>query len=74
MADKTMRNIKAGSRASVLFITEEKKSYQIKGSVEYYEDGPVFEFMKSWNPEEHPGHGAASILIEEVYSGSEKLA
>ncbi len=71
--DKTIKNIRAGSRASVVFITEDKKAYQIKGCVEYYEDGPVFDFMKSWNPEQHPGHGAAAVAIESVYSGADKL-
>ncbi len=71
--DKTMRNIEAGSRASILFITDENKSYQIKGSVEYYTEGPIFDFMKSWNPEKHPGHGAAAVNIESVWCGAEKL-
>ena len=71
--DKTLKNIKAGSRASVVFLTEGKKAYQIKGEVEYTTEGPVYDFMKSWNPEEHPGHGAAAVVIESVYSGSEKL-
>ncbi|MDC7225602.1 MAG: pyridoxamine 5'-phosphate oxidase family protein [Spirochaetales bacterium] len=71
--DKTMKNIKNGSKASVVFITDEKKAYQVKGSIEYHDNGPVFDFMKSWNPEQHPGHGAAEIKIEAVYSGSEKL-
>ncbi len=71
--DKTIKNIRAGSRASVVFMTEDKKAYQIKGCVEYYEDGPVFDFMKSWNSEQHPGHGAAAVVIESVYSGADKL-
>lgn len=71
--DKTMTNIKNGSRGSVVFITAEKKAYQVKGSVEYFTEGPVFDFMKSWNPEKHPGHGAAAVNVEAVYSGSEKL-
>lgn len=71
--DKTMKNIKAGGKASVLFITDEKKSYQIKGTLEYFTTGPVFDFMKSWNPKEHPGHGAAAIKIESIYSGAQKL-
>ncbi|HAK46938.1 MAG TPA: pyridoxamine 5-phosphate oxidase [Spirochaeta sp.] len=71
--DKTIKNIRAGSRASVVFITEEKKSYQVKGNLEYHENGPIFDFMKSWNPEKHPGHGAAAVEIVELYSGSKKL-
>ena len=71
--DKTMKNIEAGSRASVAFITGEKKAYQVKGSLEYHTDGPVFDFMKSWNPEQHPGHGAAAVKIESLWSGANKL-
>jgi hypothetical protein len=71
--DKTRSNILAGSKASLLFITEDKKSYQIKGSVEYHKSGEIFENMKSWNPTKHPGHAAAALRVEEVYSGAEKL-
>ncbi len=72
--DKTRSNINAGSKASVLFITKEGKSYQIKGSIEYLTSGPIFDDMKTWNPEKHPGHAAAAVKIESVFSGSEKLA
>ena len=71
--DKTIKNIKNGSRGSVVFITAENKAYQVKGSIEYYTEGPVFDFMKSWNPDKHPGHGAAAVNIESLYSGSEKI-
>jgi uncharacterized protein len=71
--DKTLRNIIAGSRGSLLFITKEKKSFQIKGAIEYYESGPFFDYMKSWNPPERPGHGAAVLRVEEVYSGAERI-
>ncbi|MFO7900819.1 MAG: pyridoxamine 5'-phosphate oxidase family protein [Planctomycetota bacterium] len=71
---KTRANIRAGSPAAILFITSDGKPYQIKGAVEYHTDGPVFEAMKEWNPKKHPGHAAAAIKVEEVYSGAEKLA
>jgi predicted pyridoxine 5'-phosphate oxidase superfamily flavin-nucleotide-binding protein len=71
---KTLRNIAAGHKGSLLFITPEKKSFQLKGGIEYHENGPVFEYMKSWNPPEHPGHGAVALRVEEVYSGAERLA
>ena len=70
---KTMENILSGSKGSILFITKERKSYQIKGSIEYHTEGQIYEDMKKWNPEKHPGHGAAALKGEEVYSGSEKL-
>lgn len=71
--DKTMKNIQAGSRASVVFLTEEKKSYQVKGSLEYHENGPVFDFMNSWTPEKYPRHGAVAVNIDALYSGADKL-
>jgi predicted pyridoxine 5'-phosphate oxidase superfamily flavin-nucleotide-binding protein len=70
---KTIENIKSGSKASVLFITKEGKSFQAKGTLEYHTDGEYFTFMKSWNPSKHPGHGATVLMIEEIYSGKEKL-
>lgn len=70
---KTMDNIKAGSKASILFMTKDSKAYQLKGSVVYHTNGPVFDNMKTWNPEKHPGHGAAALLVDEAYSGQERL-
>jgi len=70
---KTMENIKVGSKACVLFITSDNTSYQVKGTLEYHTQGPVFDDMKTWNPEKHPGHGAAALKVEEVYKGAEKL-
>ena len=70
---KTLKNIEAGSSASILFITPEKKAYQVKGRIEYHTDGPVFEDMKKWNPEKHPGHAATALKVEAVYKGAEQL-
>jgi predicted pyridoxine 5'-phosphate oxidase superfamily flavin-nucleotide-binding protein len=70
---KTLQNILAGSKGSILFITDKGKAYQVKGSIEYHKEGPVFEDMKKWNPKKHPGHAAAALKVEEVYSGAEKL-
>jgi predicted pyridoxine 5'-phosphate oxidase superfamily flavin-nucleotide-binding protein len=71
--DKTRKNILAGSKGSVLFITNEDKSFQIKGTIGYHKEGKVFEDMKKWNPAKHPGHAAAALNVEEVFSGSKKL-
>jgi hypothetical protein len=71
--DKTRRNILSGSKGAALFITSDNKAYQLKGTFEYHKDGPVFDEMKSWNPAEHPGHAAAALKVEEVYSGADKL-
>jgi uncharacterized protein len=71
--DKTRKNIKAGSKGSALFITKDKKAYQLKGSFEYVDKGTVFEDMKKWNPPQHPGHAAAALVVEEIYSGAKRL-
>ncbi len=71
--DKTRKNLLSGSRGSLLFITGDGEAFQVKGTLKYHSEGPVFDDMKSWNPAKHPGHGAAALKVEEVYSGSKKL-
>lgn len=70
---KTMQNILTGSKASLLFITTEGKSFQLKGQLAYHTSGPIYEDMKRWNPTKHPGHGAAALKVEEVYNGATRL-
>ncbi|MCG8565158.1 MAG: pyridoxamine 5'-phosphate oxidase family protein [Desulfobacterales bacterium] len=70
---KTQANIQAGGQASLLFITGENAAYQVKGTIEYHTQGPVFDHMKGWNPEKHPGHGAAALKVESVFKGAEQL-
>jgi len=71
--DKTKANIHGGSRGALLFMTEDDKAFQVKGEIEYHTGGPVFEDMKRWNPEKHPGHAAAALNVREAYNGAEKL-
>ena len=71
--DKTRKNILRGSKGSILFITDEGKAYQIKGTIEYHKEGDIFEDMKKWNPKQHPGHAATVLKVEEIYSGSERI-
>ncbi len=70
---KTKKNILSGSKGSILFITKDGTAYQAKGTIEYHREGDVFDDMKTWNPEKHPGHGAVALKVEEVYSGAEKV-
>jgi len=72
--DKTRKNLLKGCKGSMLFRSKEGTPYQIKGALEYHKDGEVFEHMKTWNPPQHPGHAAAALHIEEVFSGAEKLS
>ena len=71
--DKTRKNLLRGCKGAILFRDKKGKAYQIKGSLEYHTKGEVFDFMKTWNPPEHPGHAAAALRVEEVFSGAEKL-
>ena len=71
--DKTRADILSGSVASVLFVTKDGKSYQIKGDVAYHTQGEIFEEMKRWNPSRHPGHAAAVIKVDQAFSGSKRL-
>ncbi|MBN2322377.1 MAG: pyridoxamine 5'-phosphate oxidase family protein [Spirochaetes bacterium] len=71
---KTRENIKAGSRGSLLFVTGEKKAYQIKGGLEYYVSGEYYDDMKRWLDPKYPGNAACVLRVEEVYCGSEKLS
>ena len=71
--NKTRKNIQSGSRAAVLFITGEKKSYQAKGEVEYLTAGPIYEDMRQWSDQKHPRIAAAVLRVDELYSGAQKL-
>ncbi len=66
-------SIDAGSKGAILFITKGGTSYQVKGSIEYDSAGAYYQDMKAWNGE-RPGHAAAVLCVEEVYSGAQKLA
>ncbi|MBN1574928.1 MAG: pyridoxamine 5'-phosphate oxidase family protein [Chitinispirillaceae bacterium] len=70
---KTASNIKNGGTAAILFITISRKAYQIKGPLEYYNAGPLYEEMLTWADEKHPRKGVAIMNPEEVYCGSERL-
>ncbi len=71
--DKTRKNICEGSKGSVLFITDEGRAFQLKGAIEYHKEGRLYDDMKKWNPSKHPGHAAAVLKVDEVYSGAKKL-
>ena len=71
--DKTQRNILHGSQGAILFITKDNKAFQVKGPLTYHRSGPIYEDMKKWNPTQHPGHAAAALTVEKVYSGAKEL-
>lgn len=71
--DKTKANILSTGIASVLFITKEGRSYQLKGTMSYHRDGPFYDFMKEVTPPKFPRRAAVVLHATEIYSGSERL-
>ncbi|MEM7303928.1 MAG: pyridoxamine 5'-phosphate oxidase family protein [Pseudomonadota bacterium] len=70
---KTLENILAGSRGSLLMIAPEREAYQIKGSLEYDTEGPAFKEMKGWLDAKFAGVGVVTLNIESIYYGAEKV-
>ena len=71
--NKTLENIKSGSRGTLLFIAPEREAYQIKGSLEYHSEGTVYDDMKAWLDPKFAGVGAVILNIEAIYYGAEKV-
>jgi len=67
--NKTANNIKENPKLSMVgYDGESKKSYQIKGSVDYLEKGDHFEEAKSLaESNKLPGKAVVIFHIEEVY-------
>ncbi|MGC9159490.1 MAG: pyridoxamine 5'-phosphate oxidase family protein [Terracidiphilus sp.] len=70
---KTRANIMRGCKGAILFLTKERKSFQVKGTLSYHTDGPVFANMQSWHDPKYPGVAAVLFRVEEAYSGAEEL-
>lgn len=71
--EKTRANILAGSKGVILFMTKEGTPYQVKGSLEYHQSGALFDDMKKWNPQKHPGLAAVALCPKMIYSGARKV-
>lgn len=70
---KTRANIQRGTKGAILFLTNDRKSFQVKGGLTYHTEGPIFENMQSWHDPKYPGVAAVLLRVEEAYSGAEKL-
>ena len=71
--DRSMKNKLSDSEGSLVFVTQDKKSYLIRGDVHYEYAGKNFKFMKSWSEDRHPGHGAAVVEINEVFEDGKQV-
>ena len=54
-------------------IAPEREAYQIKGSLEYFTEGPIYQDMKEWLDPKFAGVGAVILNIESIYYGAEKV-
>lgn len=71
--NKTYANIVAGSGGAILFLTQAGLSYQVKGRLEYHQNGEYFQNMRTWNPPTLSGRAAVTLRVEHVFSGGEQL-
>lgn len=73
---KTRKNLQQNlpGAGALLFITEEKKSYQLKGRFTVHTAGPEFDHLKSWIDPKHTPHAAVVLHVEQVYQGANQLA
>ena len=70
--NKTLKNLEENPLISILcWDAEQKRSYQIKGSVKIHTHGPVFEEMRAWihsTRPELPAKSCVMVKVEEVYN------
>lgn len=71
--DKTRANIQAGSAGAIVFMTNEGKAYQVKGTIEYQTEGEIYDDMKTWLNPKMPGKAATVLNVEQVYNGANQL-
>ena len=74
---KTKNNILSNSNLSfVVLDPDTKKSYQLKGKVEYMQDGKKYQDVFDWVQEKRSDlrpKGALYITISEIFSGDKKI-
>jgi hypothetical protein len=71
--DRAMKEKLPDSTGSLVFVTNDKKSYLVKGDIHYEYGGENYKYMKTWSGDKHPGHGAAVVNIEEVFENGKQV-
>ncbi len=76
---KTEKNLLENPKISFVVLDKEnKKSYQIKGTVEFHKNDRIFKDTLEWvenersSPTTHPKSGII-LNVEEIYCGAEKV-
>ncbi|MBN1764593.1 MAG: pyridoxamine 5'-phosphate oxidase family protein [Sedimentisphaerales bacterium] len=70
---KTRDNIQKNPNLAFVVLDEEKGSFQIKGSVQWSNDGPLYDDMLTWVPDKFPRIAAVVLHVEKIYNGAEQL-
>lgn len=75
---KTEKNIIENPRISFVVLDKEnKRAYQIKGTVEIHKDDKIYEDAVEWvkikRPDMNSPKSGIIINVEEIYSGAEKV-
>ena len=77
---KTEKNLIENPRISfVVFDKENRKSYQIKGTVEFHKDDPIFQDTVEWVKNVRSGsttYPKSGIIlnVKEIYCGAEQIS
>jgi len=77
---KTEKNLLENPRISFILLDKEnKKSYQIKGTIKFHRDDKIFKDTVEWveakrsSPTTYPKSGII-LNVEEIYCGAEKIS
>ena len=65
--EKTRANIEQNKKGSLLFLTSDYESFQIKGALEYQKSGEYFDQLEKWIENEVPLEGAVILSVESIF-------
>ena len=65
--EKTRANVLENNKGSLLFLTVDYESFQIKGSLEYQKSGEYFDKLVEWIDNEVPLEGAVILNVESIF-------
>ena len=67
---KTLKNILENPKVAIL-VRKEKEAFQLKGTCEYFNEGPRYEEARKWmkaKGDKYPAKGALIITVEEIFN------
>ena len=70
---KTRDNIANNGKIAFVVLNSDKGSYQIKGTSERFEKGPMYDEIQRWVPEKYPRTAAVVMKVVEIYKGAERI-